>query len=352
MAPVTFAAVACVSAAVQGQERVAVGLRYSGSPSCPSEADFVDEVNARVPRPIAWNVGGEGIDMRVSVSADGAQATGTLEVVQPGVEPKRREFRASSCAEVGSALALVAALTLDPNARTDVLPARAPVPAADGPAPALVPPADVAPPAPPKPPPAPPPVPAARAVTPPRSSPRASPAALYSAWIGPAAGVASGYASEPLVTLGVTLGVRTARRGWSPGVQLTPLWGKTGTTGPTAALGTFTWAMARLEGCPAVVALAANLSLEPCLAAELGRLSARGADGAVAVPTTRKLLWASFGATLSLQWSGKGWFSRAGALLLYPATRYELVFSAPDRLVYQPGVALGGTIALGFRFGE
>jgi hypothetical protein len=110
--------------------------------------------------------------------------------------------------------------------------------------------------------------------------------------------------------------------------------------------------MARLEGCPTLVPLAANLSLEPCLAAELGRLSARGAEGAVAVSTKRKLLWASFGATLSLQWSGKGWFSRAGALLLYPATRYRLVFGAPERLVHQPGLAVGGTIAIGFRFGE
>jgi hypothetical protein len=55
---------------------------------------------------------------------------------------------------------------------------------------------------------------------------------------------------------------------------------------------------------------------------------------------------------LSLQWSGKGWFSRAGALLLYPATRYRLVFGAPERLVHQPGVAVGGTLAIGFRFGE
>jgi hypothetical protein len=290
--------------------------------------------------------------MRVKVIADAAQATGTLEVVQPGVEPTRREFSASSCAEVGSALALVAALTLDPNARTDVLPARAAVPAADEAAPALVPPAEIPPPAPPQPPPAPPPFPAARAVAPPLSSSRALRAVRYSAWIGPAAGVASGYAPELLVTLGVTLGARAAWPGWSPGVQLTPLWGETGTTGPRAGLGIFTWAMGRLEACPALVPLAPNLSLEPCLAAEFGRFSARGADGAVDVPTTAQRLWASFGATLSLQWSGKGWFGRAGALLFYPATRYRLVFDAPERFVHQPGLAVGGTIALGFRFGE
>jgi hypothetical protein len=110
--------------------------------------------------------------------------------------------------------------------------------------------------------------------------------------------------------------------------------------------------MGRLEGCPVLVPLAARLSLEPCLAAELGRLSARGAEGAVEVPTTAERWWASFGATLSVQWSGKRWFGRAGALLFYPASRYRLVFSAPERLVYQPGLAIGGTIALGFRFGE
>ena len=173
-----------------------------------------------------------------------------------------------------------------------------------------------------------------------------------SAWFGPAGGVLGGYAPEPLVSVGLSLGVRSLRRGWSPGVQLTPWWGKTGTTGPAADLVSISWATGRLEACPVFLVLAPRLSFEPCVAAEVGRLSARGADDVVENPVTAERWWVAFGATLSLQWTGKVWFARAGGLLLFPATRDELVFRAPDQSVHQPKAALaGGTLALGFRFG-
>jgi hypothetical protein len=99
--------------------------------------------------------------------------------------------------------------------------------------------------------------------------------------------------------------------------------------------------------------LALRLSLDPCLAAEVGRLSARGADGAVETPVTAERWWAAFGATLSLQWTSKLWFARGGGLLLFPVTRDQLVFRAPDRLVHRPKAALvGGTLSFGFRFGS
>jgi hypothetical protein len=334
-------AVLCAVAGARAEERVAVGLRYSAAATCPNEVEFVDEVNARVRRGVDWNVAVAQIDMRVSLErTDDARARGTLEVIQPGVEPTRREFTAATCPEVGSALALVAALTLDPNARTEALPARFPT---------IV-----------EPPPAPPPAPVEPVTPPPPARPVAAPAeprptpqpAGYAAWFGPAGGVAGGYAPQPLVSLGLSLGVRSLRRGWSPGVQLTPWWGKTGTTGPEAELGSFSWATGRLEGCPVFLALAARLSFDPCLAVEVGRLTARGDDGAVDTPVTAERWWVAFGATLSLQWTSETWFARAGGLLLFPATRDELVFRAPDRSVHQANPALvGGTVALGFRFG-
>ncbi|HEX2872570.1 MAG TPA: hypothetical protein VHP33_14975 [Polyangiaceae bacterium] len=320
-----------------------VSLRYTNELGCPSEAEFVDEVSARVRRPVQWTKSDRAIQIVVIVRA-GERATGTLEVTQSATEPTRREFSSSSCAEVGSALALVTALTLDPNARTEQLPTHGA--ASSAPTSALVvqePPPPVAipatAPAAPKP-----------AVVPP--PPVTAPSNGFVAWLGPAASVGLGYVSEPLISVGLSLGARSPKNGWSPGFQLTPMWGGTGETGPTAAEGAFSWAMGRLEGCPLRLALAEPLSFEPCVAAEIGRVSARGTAAEI-TPVSVERWWFAAGATFSLHFSRGAWFARAGALLLVPATRDEFVFRAPDRTIQKasPGL-VGGTLALGFQFGS
>ena len=190
-------------------------------------------------------------------------ASGNLRVLREAGEPTHREFVASTCTEVGSALALVAALALDPNARTEPLSSigasegqfSPPTAALSIAAPAAVP------------------VPAAVTLPPPAPSPPRLAVASrgYIGWLGPAASVVTGYAPASLALLGLSLGARPAeRRGFSPSVQLTPMWGKTGTTGPSASGGTFSWAVARLEGCPARVRLGSSLNLEPCARSRWG----------------------------------------------------------------------------------
>jgi hypothetical protein len=322
-----------------------VALHYSDPPGCPGQASFVDAVNARVRRSIEWDQSATAIRMVVTIERSTEEARGQLEVVQPGTEATRREFTASSCEEVSSALALVAALALDPNARTEPLP-RAPessqqdFPQAAAPAA----PAETSPP---------PPVAAAvasPAPSPPPSRPTSS--KHYSAWLGPSATVAGGYAPEPLVSLGFALGARLVRPGLSPGLQLTALWGKTGTTGPSTASGSFAWAYGRLEACPLQLRWGARLTLEPCVAAEVGRLSARGADAQVEQPVTAERWWLAAGATFSAHVSLGDFFIRFGALGLVPATRDEFVFRAPDRRIHQASpVVLGASLGLGFQFG-
>lgn len=317
-----------------------VSLHYIGEPECPSEAEFVAQVTARVRRPVHWSSAGAVVHMVVIVRQAGDHANGTLEVVQRATEPTRREFTAGSCEEVGSALALVAALALDPNARTDQLPALAPAaPTEPEPAAAPVPPPEVPPAATLKPSPAP--------VWKP-----AKPRTAYVVWLGPTLAAAAGYASEPLVAVGLSLGARAIRPGFSPGFQLTPLWGKTGTTGPEAAGGTFAWAMGRLEACPLQVALAQPLRFEPCAVAEIGRLSARGAAADI-TPVDRERWWFAAGASLSLHLSLGSWFARLGAFALLPATRDEFVFGDPERSIHQASsVLVGGALGLGFQFGS
>ncbi len=320
-----------------------VELHYLGGQGCPSQAAFVDEVAARIRRPIEWVRTQPAFLITVTLEQTDAHATGRLEVVHSGTEPTRREFTAGVCAEVGSALALVTALTLDPNARTDALPPPS---------------APVAPAAPPPPPPVaaplPPPAPAPRPTeAPPPPAPKAAEKPSYLAWLGPVAGVASGYAPEPLVTFGLSLGARVASRGpLSPSLQLTPLYGKTGATGPAAADGSFAWALARLEACPSQLSLAASLSFVPCAAGEVGRLSARG-SGAQIEPLSADQWWVAAGVTLSLHLTLGHWFARLGAQGLFPATRDEFVFYNPNKTINKASaLTYGANLGLGFELGQ
>jgi hypothetical protein len=322
-----------------------VALHYTDPVGCPGQALFIEAVNARVRRPIEWSQTATVVQMVVTIERSADQVSGKLEVARLDAEPTRREFAASTCEEVSSALALVASLALDPNARTELL--LSPTPAASQqdfptpPAPAA-PPDAVAPPE-------------AKPASPAPSQPPARPPrerSHYLAWLGPSAGVAGGYAPEPLISLGLGLGARRVAPGLSPGLQLSGLWGKTGTTGPSAANGSFAWAMGRLEVCPLRLQLDARLALEPCAAAEAGRLSARGADTQVDEPVTAGRWWFAAGATLSLHVSLRQFFFRFAALGLVPATRDEFVFRDPDRSVHQASpFVYGASLGLGFQFG-
>lgn len=319
-----------------------VALSYFGAAAgCPSEAQFVEEIAARVSIPVMFGGTTGTVRMRVTLAPAGEQVLGKLEVERGAAEPTRREFTASSCEEVGSALALVAALALDPNARTEPLPMRAASSQAPTAAPEPDKPVQIAPAAPPS---APPPVLPATAPPPPH----------YLAWIGPVAGLVAGDAPKVVGLFGLALGVRRiTARPFSPSLQLTPLWGKTGVTGPKTSAGEFAWAMGRLEGCPVSAVLSDHARLDPCAALEVGRLTARGAEAQVAVPVPVERWWLAPGATVSLHLGFSGWFVRLSGMALFPVTRDEFVFLEPDRRVHQASpIVAGGSLGLGFQLGE
>jgi hypothetical protein len=325
-----------------------VQLQYAAGAGCPSQSAFVNEVGARVRRPIEWVAANPSTLIVVTLGQIDDHATGKLEVTRHATEPTRREFIASTCAEVGSALALVTALTLDPNARTEPLPT-APNGSASSasamPVTAVPSPVDASTPA----------APLASANTQPAATPAVEPApkANLVAWLGPAAGASVGYAPTPLVTVGLALGARLhVSRGLSPSLQLTPLWGKTGSTGPSAAGGSFAWTMARLEACPTQFQLAASLALAGCAAAEAGRLSARGAADQI-IPVSAERWWFAAGVTASLHFTVGHWFTRLGAQAFFPATRDTFVFRDPDQLIHRANAAVyGASLGLGFQFGS
>lgn len=331
-----------------------VELRFASGAGCPGQTGFVNEVGARIRRPIEWVASNPTTLIVVTLQQTDDHATGKLEVTRSTAEPTRREFIASSCAEVGSALALVTALTLDPNARTEALPPPSndatseptPTPVTVAPA-VLAPPVATAPTAPPKPA-------ATPAPAPERSAePSRAPTAVSAVWLGPVAGVSGGYAPKPLVTFGLSLGARLhTKSGLWPSLQLTPLWGKTGRTGPAAPGGTFAWAMARLEACPTELQLAAPLAMAACAAGELGRLSARGSASNV-TPVAAERWWLAAGGSVALHFRQGPWFARLGAQLLFPTIRDEFVFYDPERSIHRPSVlTYGANLGLGFELGQ
>jgi hypothetical protein len=256
-----------------------VALHYSAAAGCPGEAEFIAQVVARVRRPMRFGSPEGSVRMGVTLSQSGEQSTGTLEVEQPASPPTHRDFTAESCAEVASALALVAALALDPNARTEPLPANVADEPTPEPSPQTVMTA------------APPPRPvsanktAALAPPPPARGSRGSGLVV---WVGPTAGVTIGEAPKPLGLVGLSVGFRlNTREPVAPSFQLTPRFGTTGTTGPKSDSGEFSWSVATVEGCPLSFPLAAHLRLDPCAALEAGRLTAVGNTDAVAVPQTK-----------------------------------------------------------------
>jgi hypothetical protein len=349
-----FVALACESRAnaqplpVEGQAPEQVQLEYSSEPGCPSQAVFIEQVTARIRRPVGWTATDGGTHIILSLTQKDGGATGRLEVARNGTPPTRREFTAATCGEVGSALALVVALALDPNARTEAIPPATPPPAstspqeqpAVAPAPAASPPPPAAPPS------------AAPAARPAHRPPAVAPL-RYAAWFGPVAGAHTGYAPETLVTFGLSLGARFSWGSWfSPTLQLSPLWGKTGVTGPAADLSSFAWSMARLEACPVDVRLTPTLGLSPCFTGELGRLKARGNAEDVA-PTTVDRWWVAPGVAAALHLQVGSWYLRLSGEGVFPAVRDEFVFSNPERSVHRPSAFVyGARLGLGFQLGS
>jgi hypothetical protein len=318
-----------------------VHLIYSASPGCVNESDFGRQVGARIHRPVEWVRDPSARVISVELVQGEAESHGTVEMRSPP-PVTRRDFVAATCAEVSAALSLVVALALDPNARLE-LPAEGS--AEPAPANATFPDEAATPP--------PPTLAAPAAAPPPQHAPSPAPAAPperpWRFFVGPLAGVGLGYAPVALVTLGPTLGLRSSSKAtFSPRLQLSGHWGETGTTGPSAAEGTFGWTFARLEGCPIHWRLTPLLALAPCALVELGEVRAEGATSGTVVAEEAHRFWASLGLSLTMVAHAGDFFTQLTVHAATPLTRYEFAYFDPLFSVHQPSVIVGGgTIAVG-----
>ncbi len=93
----------------------AVRVRFDAPPGCPDGTRFFDEFRARARHVRAASSDEAALVLRVTVTRDGG-ATGTLVVEEPTHATRPRIVRGRTCEEVVSALALAAALAIDPHA--------------------------------------------------------------------------------------------------------------------------------------------------------------------------------------------------------------------------------------------
>jgi hypothetical protein len=323
-----FAVVLALCGPARGAEAEAaepVWLTYAGGSECPSESAFTSEVKARLRRAVTFVDRLPARRISVEAQAEGERARGELSIVETSGETTTRSMAAETCAEVASGLALVVALALDPNARTEPL-----RPADSEPALALDP------------------EPAATGVPPPAVASANSPLRWFGALAG---GVGAGYAPVAVVTAGAMLGVRYETGGvLSPSLHMTPSWGETGATGPKLPEATFSWALVRLDACPVRFEPVAALSVGACASSELGRVVAAGNQSEISKPLEKSRLWADLGPSLRSRLAYGDWFLELGGGAFFTLRRDRFLFEYPERgvVVHEvPDLVYGANLALG-----
>jgi len=317
-----------------------IALRFDATAGCSTEAAFFDEMSARTSHVRRARPGEAARVLRVSIGRDGARVVGRLVIEDDGTESEPRVVAAPSCAGVVRALAIVAALSIDPAATgaTDGTEGPAPTdapPSASDPSAAIPP--DVRPPA------------QGLSADPPLVG---STAPTHFANAEMLARPASGGAGRPLRFGGglaldaAGVGVAGTRIGprafvellvgraspgsfvaFAPSVRASIVRLSSAELSLPSASAKFTWTTARFDGCPIDARLGASLALRPCAGIEAGSLGAEGVGGAR--DASRTLPWVAAGAFMRAEWT------IATALVLtaeagaFAALRHEdFVFSA------------------------
>jgi hypothetical protein len=342
--------IALGDAGVARAEGAPTALRvvYRAAGDCPSETAYTSQVLARTTRVrLARRDDASFVSLLVTVSQAPAGFSGRLEVARDDGHVFARAVEGDTCEEVVSALALVTALTFDPQASASpssgklppVVPAQ-PEPEASAPLP--------------EPPRQPPPL--APATAPSPSEPRArwaepspSEATGWQVALGGQAALRRGVTPDPIVTLPLFVGVvLPLREPFAIGLRASFERSGTDLTDSASATAAFRWTAGALEGCP-IAWSQGEVSASPCLRLEAGVVEAEG-SGIVPARDDRRP-WAAVGAVGRAEWAFlEPAFAELGAGVMVPLIRDRFFFQ-PDRTVHRPA-AVGwlARIDLGLRF--
>jgi hypothetical protein len=298
---------------------------YSAPPDCPPAETFEREFRARTMR--AELIAGAADASRsfvVTLSSEPGHAVGRIEIDGPAGATATRVIAGQTCGGVVSALALVAALAVDPLA---------------GESPAV----------------SPPPGPRAAQVAP-KPAPVAARAAgehvgrtslsLIVVAVGLDAGVVLGLFPKPAPSASVFSEARLERGSLlSPSVRLSLSGAVSSSVAAPPGSAKFRWLAAALDGCPFDFRLLRVLHATPCALMEVGALQGSGAG--VVTPEVESRRWVALGGSGRLNWSIGSFFVEAQGRLEAPLARDTFVLTVPGRVVVHAVPAILGGFGLG-----
>lgn len=337
-------------------DREPVRLIYRAPVGCPAEARFWDEVAARTDR-VRLAEGTEPARVfSVSVDARPGESRGDLESTDVQGVRMHREVTGDDCAEVVSALALIAALMVDSQARTDPTPAIPPAATAEtaensatppgaGTAPTVSP--SVPPPIVTVPPAAPTPV--AETAAPEKTS-------SHFRWsIGAEGQALAGLVPAWAFGGGAFVALENDDEGaLSPSFRITPWVAVTSATFAGNLGADLTWFAARAEVCPVRPTLAPAVRLAACAGLDAGVLWSSGTG--VDHPDTHPNVWFSPLALGRLEWSLSSELrAEIGAGVTVPLDRPQFSFepsagAAPSPLFQIRAMGALLTLGAAYRF--
>jgi len=302
-----------------------VHVEYRAPAECPNADDFLRELQRRT-HGIAWASSPTARTLSVVVTRSNPQVKGRVHVENPSSPtPFSREVTGADCADVFSAVVLISALALDPDAITQPLLPRQP----------------------PLPPPAP---------TPEPQSPSPPPAysglaGSWEAWLGGASRLTGGVAPGVALELAATVEGRwNTSTFFSPAARLSMF--RTAKSDVPRGNGTASWHLlgARLDTCPLTIQGPFHLALHPCASLELGDYQGRGQG--LALSQSERRLWLAWGATTQLEWAfASQWRLELQGGVLFPLQTYRFIFLTPPLTVHHvPNVAGFSGFALSWRF--
>ncbi len=334
------ALVVCL-AAEAGAEVEPIRIEYRAGAGCPTRADFEERVFDRTASARLAGAGEAARTFSVELRRYGRRVTGQLVITEPSGATMTRRVSGSDCGDVATVLALATALAIDP--RAELAPHETLEEAESPPAPAYE--SDGAAPSPSEP-----------SAPDEGSDPQESDRAELHGGAGTIEPYAAlGGRARVFVTPHVAWGASAALGAFSGGeeagsdlfVELSYL-----ATAPERvqdASATFRFVLARPGMCPVSARFGSVLRVFPCIAAELGALTARGEDIPLASASTRFFGAAELFVRAGLELSST-FFVSADAGVSAPFTRYEFVFQNPDTEIHNiPTLTASGGIRVGAR---
>jgi hypothetical protein len=313
--------------------RFAVRVVFSAPSRCPDAAEFEAELHKRTgkARPAADSEPAHVFRVQIRALPDGAMV-GRIATEWHEQRSGVRELRDKSCSQVVSALALTAALTIDPEARVDLEPEATKAPPAARPRPQPQPQPQLQPPSSSK-----------NSDSHPTSE--ASPASTtLETHLGIEGGAARIITPGVMPALGAFGELVWIGSGFvSPSIRLSLDTASNALDANRAA--NFTWLASELELCPIALRLGADTDLHPCAAGAGGAILAKGRTVPEKYGQTRAWWSAGMSAHLSQRLSTRFGVELFAALLV-PLRARSFVFANPSQEIARTP-AESGELGLG-----